>query len=107
MTIRWTKRLNASARTRPEYAAPEYRARNRVAARASPAPSGAMDESTPWRALGTIGARNMTSMPNAHSTSSGAIRYKSWRGGNIYLGFTKLAALPDGVESAPFAGMAE
>ena len=34
-------------------------------------------KSTPWRALGTIGARNMTSMPNPQSTSSGAIRYKS------------------------------
>ena len=48
----------------------------------------------------------MTSIPNAHSTSSGAMRYKSWRGGNIYLEFTKVAPLPEGAESAPPIGMA-
>src|ERR1700674_298548 len=92
MTIKWTKRLNESARINPEYAAPGYTARNRVAARASAAPSSEIVESTPWRGLGTIGARNMTIIPTAHSTISGAIRYKSWRGGNIYFEFTKLFA---------------
>ena len=67
-------------------------------------PSSAMVESTACRALGMIGARNITIMPNAQSTSSGATRYRSWRGGNIYLDFTVTATRPEFAAFAPPAG---
>lgn len=65
-----------------------------VATSARAAPTSATPASSAWRAFGTMGERNMTSIPNPQSTISGAILYKSWMGGNIYFDFTESAELP-------------
>src|SRR5579872_3101910 len=92
-TIQWTNRLKESARNRPEYARPGCVSGKYVATSASAAPTSATPARKPWRAFETSGERNITSIPNPHSTISGAILYKSWMGGNIYFDFTENAAL--------------
>ena len=68
---------------------------------ASAAPTTETPASAPWRDLGTMGARIITSIPNPQRTISGAILYKSWRGGNIYFNFTASATLRNAAVSSP------